>query len=147
MLDLLRQTVDRAEGHCEYAEARRVAQAGERVVTRNGEVESVDVRESDGIGVRVRVGGAWGFASACEPTAAGAEAARRRARAVARAQPDAPAAPLAPVEPAGGQWEGPCAQDPFAVPLERKVALLLESEAAMRGDPRIAVTQASFLAM
>ncbi|MDX6696975.1 MAG: TldD protein [Solirubrobacteraceae bacterium] len=147
MLDVLLETVALAEGHCDYAEARRVDRAAEHVVTRNGEVETVDVHESDGIGVRVRRGGAWGFASAREPTAAGAEAALRRALEVADALPAAPAAPLAPVDPARGHWEGPCETDPFAVPLERKVALLLDAGEAMRGDRRIAVVQASCLAM
>jgi TldD protein len=147
MLDDLVKTMDRAEGHCEYAEARRVLQAGEHLVTRNGEVESVDVLETDGIGVRVRCGGAWGFASAREPTAAGAEAALRRALDVARSLPGAAGTPLAPVAPARGHWDGPCAEDPFAVPLERKVALLLAADEAMRGDPRIAVVQGSVLAM
>jgi TldD protein len=67
MLEPLLVTVDRAAGRCEYADARRVVRASERAATRNGLVESVSVGESDGIGVRVRVGGAWGFASAREP--------------------------------------------------------------------------------
>lgn len=147
MLDVLVETMARAEGRCDYADARRVVRAGERIHTRNGEVETVDVGESDGIGVRVRAGGAWGFASAREPTAAGAEEALRRALAVAEAQPAAPAAPLAPMEPARGEWQGPCARDPFAVPLERKVDLLLRADEAMRGDPRIVRVHGTCLAL
>ena len=147
MLDALVETMDRAAGRCDYADARRVVRAGERIDTRNGEVETVDVGESDGIGVRVRVGGGWGFASAREPTAAAAEEALRRALAVAEAQPAAPAAALAPVEPARGEWHGPCEEDPFAVPLERKVDLLLRADEAMRGDPRIVRVHASCLAL
>jgi TldD protein len=147
MLDDLVETIERAAGRCDYAEARRVVRAGERIDTRNGEVEAVDVRESDGIGVRVRRRGAWGFASAREPTAAGAEAALRRALAVAEAQPAVPATPLAPVVPARGSWEGPCEQDPFGVPLERKVDLLLRADAAMRGDPRIVLVRGTCLAL
>src|SRR3954465_15571601 len=108
MLDDLHLTVDRARGRCDYADARRVVSAGERIITHNGEVDSVSVGGSDGIGVRVRVGGAWGFASAREPTAAAAERALERALALAAAQPRASGAPLAPVPPAVGHWEGPC---------------------------------------
>ena len=147
MLEALEETVQRATGRCDYAEARRVVRAAEHVEVRNGEVEAVDVRESDGIGVRVRRGGAWGFASAREPTATAAEEALRRALAVAEAQPAVPDAPLAPVQPARGHWEGPCERDPFAVPLETKVDLLLRAVEAMRGDPRVVVARGSCLAL
>jgi TldD protein len=147
MLDALVETVALADGRCDYAEARRVVRAGEHIDTRNGEVEAVAVTESDGIGVRVLAGGAWGFASAREPTPAGAQAALRRALAVAEALPAAPALRLAPVAPARGHWEGPCEQDPFAVPLERKVDLLLRADAAMRGDPRIVHVHGTCLAL
>ncbi len=147
MLEPLEETVQRAAGRCDYAEARRVVRAAERIDTRNGEVEAVDVGESDGIGVRVRRGGAWGFASAREPTAAAAQDALRRALAVAEAQPAAPAGALAPVPPARGHWESPCREDPFAVPLERKVDLLLRADEIMRGDPRIVLVHGSCVAL
>jgi TldD protein len=147
VLEDLVETVARAQGRCDYAEARRVLRTGERVETRNGEVHAVDVGESDGIGVRVLAGGAWGFASAPEPTLAGAEAALRRALEVAEAQPAASPVTLAPATPARGHWEGPCERDPFAIPLERKIDLLLEAGAAMRGDGRVVRADGSCLAM
>jgi TldD protein len=145
VLDVLVETVDRAAGRCDYAEARRVVRACERLGTRNGEVETAAVEESDGVGVRVRLGGAWGFASSSDPGPAGAEDALRRALAVAEAQPPVLAAPLAPAPPARGHWQGPCEQDPFAVPVERKVELLLAADAALGGDRRIARTVARCL--
>jgi TldD protein len=147
MLEPLLVTVDRAVGRCEYADARRVVRASERATTRNGLVESVSVGESDGIGVRVRVGGAWGFASAREPTAAAAEDALARALALAEAQPRAPDIALAPAPPARGHWDGPCERDPFAVPLERKLDLLLAADEALRGDPRIVRAQAACVSL
>ena len=145
MLDVLVQTMERAAGRCDYADARRVVRAREQVVTRNGEVDGVEDEQSDGVGVRVRVGGAWGFASSSDPGAPGAEDALRRALAVAEAQPAVPAAPLAPAPPARGHWQGPCQQDPFAVPIERKLELLLAADAALGGDRRIARTVARCL--
>jgi TldD protein len=147
MLDELVRTMERATGRCDYADARRVVRASERIATRNGEVESIGVGESDGIGVRVRVGGAWGFASTREPTAAAAEEALGRALALAAAQPHAPDLPLAPVPPASGHWQGPCEHDPFAVPLERKLDLLLAADEALRSDPRVVHARASCLAL
>ncbi len=147
MLEELERTVERAAGRCDYADARRVATIWERVTTHNGEVEDVSAGESDGIGVRVRVGGAWGFASAREPTAQAAERALARALALAEAQPRVPGAALAPAPPARGHWDGPCEIDPFGVPLERKLDLLLDADEGLRGDPRVVRAQADCLAL
>ena len=46
----------------EYADARVVLKRDQLVATKNGRVERISDSESEGIGVRVLVGGAWGFA-------------------------------------------------------------------------------------
>jgi TldD protein len=143
VLDLLRQTVDLAEGRCAYAEARHVHQRAEALAVHDELIDGVDADESEGLGVRVLVGGAWGFAATRDVSAAGAQAALRRALAVAEAQPAAGARPLAPVTPATGHWDGPCAIDPFAVALEERLEHLFAAVAAMRGDPRIVRAQAT----
>jgi TldD protein len=143
VLDLLRQTVDRAAGHCAYAEARHVHHRQEALAVHDELVDGVDSEESEGVGIRVLVGGAWGFAATRDVSAAGAEAALRRALAVAEAQPAAGARPLAPVSPAVGHWDGPCEIDPFGVPLEERLAHLFAAVAGMRGDPRIVRAQAT----
>jgi TldD protein len=143
MLDLLRQTVDRAAGHCAYAEARHVHGREEHLAVHDELVDSVDAAESEGIGVRVLVGGAWGFAATRDISAAGAEQALRRALAVAAAQPAAGARPLAPVRPAQGHWESSCRIDPFTLALDERLAHLFAAVAAMRGDARIVRADAS----
>ena len=45
-----------------HADARAVTRREQTVATRGGEVLSAGDRESEGIGVRVLVEGAWGFA-------------------------------------------------------------------------------------
>jgi TldD protein len=147
LLDVLERTMERATGHCSYADARRVVTACERLRTRNGTVERVAEEESDGIGVRVRVGGAWGFASTGDPTDEAAQRALERALAFAHSQPASPESSLAPVAPARGEWHGPCRRDPFAVGVERKLDLLLQADEAMAGDPRVVHRQASCLSM
>ena len=137
MLDLLVELMAKAHGRGVYAEARHVARDAELVRVRNGRVDSVEADASDGIGVRVRVGGAWGFAATRDATPAGAETALKRALAVAAAAPAAASAPLAPAPPAHGHWEAPCGRDPLAVSLEEKLELLFAAEAPLRGDPRI----------
>jgi TldD protein len=142
VLDLLRETVDRAAGRCDYAEARHVHTREEYLAVHDGLVDSADASESEGIGVRVLVGGAWGFAATRDVSRSGAELALQRALAVAAAQPVAGARPLAPVVPTQGHWEGPCAIDPFAISLEERLAQLFAAVEAMRGDPRIVRAEA-----
>jgi TldD protein len=145
MKDLLQSIVDSANAHADYADARHVHKRTEAVETRNGGVDRVANSDDEGIGVRVRIGGAWGFAATRGTDRAAAEEALERAIAIARAQPSAPASPLAPVEPAQGTHRAPEAgTDPFTVPLEDKLGVLLAADAAMAGDPRIRVRTGRF---
>ncbi|MBJ7331648.1 MAG: TldD/PmbA family protein [Solirubrobacteraceae bacterium] len=141
-LVLLRELLDATPRACDYAEARYVARASESVRVRNGLVEAVDTGVSEGVGVRVRADGRWGFAATRDVTRAGIEAALAQALLVARAGPrsaDAAAHALADAPaPAAGHWASPCVTDPLTVPVEDKLALLLGAEAALRSDPRIA---------
>ncbi len=65
-----------AEG-ASYTDVRTVLRRDQSVATKNGRVEAVTDAETEGLGVRVLVGGAWGFASDRRLTA---EAAREAAR-------------------------------------------------------------------
>ncbi|HEY7618463.1 MAG TPA: TldD/PmbA family protein [Solirubrobacteraceae bacterium] len=144
MLDLLTELMDAARGRCAYAEARHIEARSEAIAVLSGNVDAIDSSASEGIGVRVRVGGGWGFAATRDVTRAGAEAALARALAIAEAQPAGPATPLAPVAPARGHWSSPYESDPFAVALDDKLALLFAAERALRsGDQRIVRTAAT----
>jgi TldD protein len=147
LLDVLTVTMERAVGRCSYGDARRVVTGCEHVATRNGRVERIDLDEADGIGVRVRVGGAWGFAATSDPSAPAAERALERALDFAAEQPRTPERPLAPAPPARGAWLGPCERDPFGIGAEEKLDLLLAAEAGLAGDPRIVHTQARCLSV
>ena len=63
MRDLLLELMDSARARAGYADARFVRSRVERLSTRNGRLDLLDSEESEGIGIRVRVGGAWGFAA------------------------------------------------------------------------------------
>jgi TldD protein len=144
MLDVLTELMDSARDRAAYAEARHVDARSEAIAVLAGQVDAIDSSASEGIGVRVRVGGGWGFAATRDVTRAGAEAALKRALAVAEAQPAGPATPLAPVAPARGHWSSPYDVDPFTVSLDDKLALLFEAERALRsGDERIVRTVAT----
>jgi TldD protein len=144
-LDLLVELMGAAEGRCSYAEARHVDRVDERLGVRDGRVEQAALDTSAGLGVRVRVGGAWGFAATRDATREGAERALARALAVAEAQPAAPDRARVDEPPARGSWtsaRGPGFVDPFAVSLEEKLELLLAADAGLRGDPRLVRTDA-----
>jgi TldD protein len=146
MLDLLTELIAGAEGRCAYAEARHVASRSEAIAVLAGQVDALDSSAQEGIGVRVHIGGGWGFAATRDISRAGAETALARALAVAETQPSGPATPLAPVAPARGHWTSHWDLDPFEVALEDKLELLFAAEAALRGDERIVRSMASFSA-
>ena len=125
-----------------YADARVVVRRSQVVGTRNQRVERLDDSESEGIGVRVLVGSAWGFACDRRLDNEGAEAASRKACAFAKAAPGGQSRELAPVEPARGEFRATVERDPFAVPLADKVDLCLRAERAL-GHESVKVTSAS----
>jgi TldD protein len=147
MKDLLQDLMDSAARRADYADARFVRTRGEKLSTRNGTLDQLDSHESEGIGVRVRVGGAWGFAAARGADRRDAEGALERALDVAAAQPAASGTALAPEPPARGQWENPVERDPFMVPLEDKLAVLAATDACLRTEPGVNLTLARFQAL
>jgi len=125
-----------------YADARAVVRRSQVVGTRNRRVERLDDAETEGIGVRVLVGGAWGFACDRRLEQEGAAAAARKAVAFAQAAPGGHSRGLAAVEPAHGEFRTVVERDPFSVPLADKVDLCLRAEEALLHED-VQVTSAS----
>jgi TldD protein len=125
----------------EYADARAVVRRTQLVATKNGRVEQLTDSESEGIGVRVLVHGAWGFACDRRLDTAGATEAARRAAAFASAAGGRGRKALAAVQPTSAAYRAPVERDPFAVSLEDKVALCLRASDALTG-PKIVVRRA-----
>ena len=125
-----------------YADARVVVRRSQVVGTRNGRVERLDDQESEGIGVRVLVGGAWGFACDRRLDQGGAEAAAGKAVAFAKAAPGGHSRKLAPLEPAHGEFRTQVERDPFSVSVADKVDLCLRAEQALAHED-VKVTSAS----
>jgi TldD protein len=141
--DLCRSAVDAAVGAgASYADARAVVRRAQAVNTKNGRVENVSDVESEGIGVRVLVDGAWGFACDRRLTDEGAREAAARAAAFARAAGGRGGKSLAPAPAESGEYRTPVEVDPFRVSLGDKVALCLRAEEALRHDD-VKVTQAA----
>ena len=129
-----------------YADARAVIRRSQSVSTKNGQVESVTDFEDEGVGVRVLVGGAWGFACDRRLDAEGARDAALHAAAFARAAAVGRERALAPLEPRSGEYRTAAQVDPFAVSLADKIDLCLRAEAALAHDD-VKVTSASVRAL
>jgi TldD protein len=135
MRDVCRQAIEAALGAgASYADARAIARRSQLVTTKNGEVETVSDTETEGIGVRVLVDGAWGFACDRRLEAAGARDAAQRAAAFARAAPGSHERELAPLEPQSGTYHTTFERDPVEVPLAEKIGLCLRADEALAHD-------------
>ena len=117
-----------------YADARVVLRRNQTVATRNQRVDRLDDTETEGLGVRVLVGGAWGFACDRRLSKDGAQAAAGKACAFAKAAPGGHQRELAHVEPAQGEFRTAVEQDPFAISLADKVEHCLLAERALEHD-------------
>jgi TldD protein len=128
-----------------YADCRVVVRTVQTIEVKNGRVATIAQHDDEGLGVRVIVDGAWGFAGVDRIGAAGADAAVERAARIARAGARLRIAPvrLAPVAPVVGEYATPVAVDPFGVSLDRKVELLLAADAAMARVPEVRVREGS----
>jgi TldD protein len=138
MLDAAKQAVEAATAAgADYADGRVVAERSESLTVRNQEMEGIDRSSSTGIGIRVLVDGYWGFAATARLEPAEIERTARLATQIARAASRLPMEPvkLAEVEPATGTWHSPMQEDPFIVPLEEKVSLLMEATRRMQTVP------------
>lgn len=129
-----------------YADVRGVERRDQYVATRNGRVDAVDDAESTGIGVRVLVGGAWGFASTNHLDDGSVREAARRAVSFARSGAAGRAVELAPLAPSRGEYRTPAERDPVEVPLSEKIDACLRAEAGLRGG-KVRSSEASVRAM
>ncbi|MDQ2960217.1 MAG: TldD/PmbA family protein [Candidatus Dormibacteraeota bacterium] len=116
-----------------YADCRVVERTVQSLTVKNGAVNVVSQFEDSGVGVRVLVDGAWGFAGTQRTDAAGLEEAARLAVRLARASARTAVAGvrLAPVQVIDAVYTTPTRIDPFGVSIERKLELLLAADAAM----------------
>ncbi len=128
-----------------YVDARVMERTTESIDVKNGRVEGVSSSASAGLNVRVIVDGAWGFASSARMDEAEAERIAQQAVQIARASALVAGEPvrLAPLTPQRGSYRTPMQIDPFSVPLDQKVQLLLDADAAMRGVKGVALTNAN----
>ena len=128
-----------------YADARAIESREQEITTKNGKAGHVASNESVGIGIRVLVSGCWGFAATDELTGEGVEAAAQLALEIARASTAARKreVSLAPEEKYEATWVSPFSIDPFSVPVDQKLGVLLAVDAELRHTPGVNLAEAS----
>jgi TldD protein len=114
----------------DFADMRIVEERQNRIYVERLSVKLIDEVESRGYGVRVLLGGSWGYASSTDLTADGVATTAGLAVAMARASARVPGAARAGMCPGGSYQDtrvSPCLEDPFAVSNREKGELLLEA--------------------
>jgi TldD protein len=126
-----------------YADVRVAERQTAVLSVKNSQPDRVTTTEEAGFGVRVLAEGAWGFAASSDFRAEPAAATVDRALAIARASAQVQAEPLRlPARPGEeGVYRTPLEQDPFAVPVETKLALLISCSEAMQRRSAVRVAQ------
>ncbi len=146
MDDLISRALDTAATRgAHYADVRLVNTSQERFVVRNGIVDTLSFDESLGIGVRVLVQGAWGFASSNIMSVIEADRVAATAVEVASASAQLSNGPvdLGPPVTSLGSYTTPVEIDPFTVSPEAKLSLLMEADEEMARVTGISVRQSN----
>ena len=116
-----------------WADARVQRQRRQNLGTREQQVTNVSDTDSIGCGVRVLVDGTWGFSATRVLTKEGVARAAKQAVALAKANRVARdrQVKLAPTEShPNASWKSSYTIDPWSIPVEEKVDLLLRANAA-----------------
>lgn len=136
---MMRNIADWALNACsargmQYAEVRVVDDRERALATKNGKIGTASDSESLGCGIRVLADGAWGFAATEDLTREGIEITAQRALAIARASAQVKERDvrLAPEKAHQDEWASACQIDPFSIPIEQNLDLLMKIDSELR---------------
>jgi TldD protein len=126
-----------------FADARVVDIRLRDLSTKNGVVGGLSEDESMGLGIRVIADGSWGFAATDQMTKEGVQACAAHAVAIARASALAKVhdVVMVPEQAYVDTWQNPFIKDPFAIPLERQLDLLLAADREMSRVKGVTLTE------
>ena len=132
-----------------YADIRLIESRSQTAGVKDGTVDALGDFESVGFGVRVLVGDAWGFASSAELTREEVDRVAALAVEIARASSLVPGKPveLGPPVRSTGTYVTPIRIDPFSVPIEEKLSLLLEADTLIRRNPGVKVSEGRVISL
>src|SRR5437588_11760571 len=127
-----------------YCDARIVSDRQRALATKNGKIGHAADSESLGIGLRVLVNNAWGFASTDELSRESVEATAARAVDIARASSRVQQHPvrLAAEKPVTADWTAPYKIDPFTTSVEQNLSLLMACDKELRAVEGVTLAEA-----
>jgi TldD protein len=130
-----------------YADIRVNRYRRESIATRERQVQNVSRSTSYGLGLRVLVDGAWGFAATNRVDPASARAAADQAVAIARANAilTTRKVVLAGADKVVTTWANPIKKDPFEVPLDAKTAFLMKLNETAMAVPGVSFVSSQIL--
>ena len=131
MQDLVDRALNLAQTRgAQYADARIIEKETETLVLQNGEMRTLESAKNLGMGVRVLVDGAWGFASSRDLSLSEIDHLTDRAFEIARASAlvRGDKVDLGPAVTSEGTYCTPVEIDPFTISLDQKVSVLMETD-------------------
>lgn len=132
----------------DYGDIRIISSDYEHIATKDKVVEALESSSGDGFGVRILKNGHWGFAASDDFSSDAVSKTVKLAIQLAAAAGivHGRGVELTPITPIRGDYKTPIQEDPFTLPLEKKINLLLTADAAQRIDKRIRISQAYYQA-
>jgi TldD protein len=114
----------------QYADVRVVNHREESLSVKDGIVENLSSSETEGVGIRVLVNGAWGFASSRDLTHFEIDRITDQAIEIAHASGlvSGEKVDLGPKVTSQGTYQTPVQIDPFSISMEDKLALLMHAD-------------------
>ena len=146
MKEIAARALDTAKAHgAHYADVRVVDLRQRYLSTKNGRPAQVRESQSMGVGVRVVAEGAWGFAATDDLARASIDRTAARAVEIARASATAKKhdVKLAKEPKIVDRWEAPCRIDPFSIPVSTCLELMLDVDAELRRVKGVTLAEAS----
>ena len=130
-----------------YADIRINRYRRESIATRERQVQGVSRSASYGLGLRVLVNGAWGFAATNRVDPGAARTMAEQAVAIARANAvlTTRKVVLADTDKVVATWANPIKRDPFEVPLEDKTAFLMKLNETAMAVPGVSFVSSQLL--
>ena len=140
MQDVLDRAINMAQIRgAQYADARVIENETETLVLQNGDMRTLESSKNIGVGVRVLVNGAWGFASSRDLSLDEVDRVTDRAFEIARASALVPGGKvdLGPAVTSQGTYQTPVEIDPFSISLDQKISVMLEADKLLAKVPEI----------
>lgn len=133
----------------DYGDARVVETEYENILVRNGNIESYTRINDIGFGVRINRHGAWGFYSSNRLDDAEIDIVIAKSQEIAKASAMAKGKniTLSSLSPQKGVYKTKLERDPFSVPMEDKVSLLLNIDKVLSNYKNVKVRTARMISI